>query len=561
MPPADPPIDRGLIREILTAYQAHSCAIRAEFVSSKSEFKCFLQDFVTADGIDDRCVTNGAQRLFILGSGMKSLINFALYRMIEEGGDVFGNDHEVRRLMANAWEADAFGLYNALRKLRKLPAAMVPAKYTPYLCQLMTHTNAFPAFQRGLIALDGTFIMSEDTFCETVANIMDSIPKPSKGKFCYSNWNTLFLAFIIEHATGEPLSQALKRIVLNYCGMNNTCFDLETLRKKEHMIVSPHVTTAESGLLQTDIPSFLDSGAALAIGGGFSCVEDMTRFLQVLHGRVLNGDERFRDIFFRSEDEITDGECIKRSFLGGIFSDLDSEATGSESFERIPGSKVYTLGRYDGQSIAAISKAGAVRGYASHFFIIPKMGMIMSVMTNTSGVADPSLVVSQFIIQSVLGLKPAIRFSRQMMAEIFKEKQSILKSDTRCHQADKGFSSQECKELQGEYVETLTRRHLIIEQAGQNTLRAYMKESSRSTSIQTTKMKLIKIAENVVTFLPELSNVAIDTYHSWKLVEFQVKRSREGKIYALDRADITSSPKLRSTWYNDFNESFKHVDG
>jgi hypothetical protein len=104
----DPKPQKQVIRATLAAENAHSCAFRAQYVSQSGTDVPPLHDFATAHGIDENTMIYGADTLFALGSGMKLLINFALYRMIEVVGVC--TDDTVRLKLKDAWDKPAYEL-------------------------------------------------------------------------------------------------------------------------------------------------------------------------------------------------------------------------------------------------------------------------------------------------------------------------------------------------------------------------------------------------------------------------------------------------------------------
>ena len=552
-----PKIRKNVVEAILTAQKAHSCAFRAEVVSESSPEEPVLQDYATADGVDDESMTTtGADKLFAFGSGMKLIINFALYRIMEDWKTVLKDD-KVKAMMRDAWNKPAFGIYNELRDHRGLPQWREPQHRSPSVIQLMTHSYGFLAHRRGLFGPDGTFLMSEETFGQIFAPLVDRPSNIQVGDFCYSNWNTMLLGFIIRHATGQSLANALKVIVLDYCQMSNTVLDRETFEQNRDKIARPNVSTAISGSKESSIVWFLDDDAALAVGGGFSCVEDMTKLLKSMLKPAMNEVDRIKEKLFHSNVTIIDQGIHRWSFPSGICGPLDSEATGSESFERIPGSKIYKLGRHSGKSLNAISKAGVVRGYACHFYMIPYRKLVVAVMTNTSGIADPSQMVAQYLIQEIVGLDPPLDAFGYKASEIYTRNRNLLKSEATCHRPHLGFSSKEQENLPGRYVETITRQRIVIKRLDHDQLCAYIEEGCERQPRQTSQMKLIKIANDTITFSPFLWNLAVDAYHAWRNFGLQIKTRNNGEVIALANAAGLPDSEQSANGHSAFNEYYE----
>jgi CubicO group peptidase (beta-lactamase class C family) len=303
-----PKIRKDIIEAILTAQHAHSCAFHIETVSESSPEEPPTHDYATASGVDnENTITAGADKRYAIGSGMKLMINVALYRMMEDGKTVLKDD-KVRGMMRSAWDTPAFPLYNELRRYRGLSEWTQPWKPNPTVIQLMRHTHAFLAHQRGLVGPDGRFLMSEETFGQTFAALVNSTSSTQVGEFCYSNWNAMLLGFIIKHAYAKdaPLADALKCIVLDFANMTNTILDRATFEQNKGRIARPNISTAVSESHESDFLDFLDDDAALAVGGGFSCVEDMAKLLKFMLKARLDGDEMMKRKFFSSTDTFAD---------------------------------------------------------------------------------------------------------------------------------------------------------------------------------------------------------------------------------------------------------------
>jgi CubicO group peptidase (beta-lactamase class C family) len=548
----DAKVYKPVIEAMLSAQKAHSCAFWAEIVSEPNSEESALRDYATADGVDIESTTIGVDSLFALGSGMKLFINFALYRMMEEWETVL-DDTEVQEMMRHAWNEPAFALYNTLRDHRGLSQWVEPRSCTPSVNQLITHSYGFPAHQRGLFGPDGSFLMSEETFGQTFAALVDSHSQAQGGDYNYSNWNTILLGFIIRHATGQPLAEALKSIVLDHCQMNNTVLDPNTFEQKRDKIAHPHVNTLESTCLESLPLNFLDNDAALAVGGGFSCVRDVAQLLKYLLKRAIDRDKIITEKFFQSKDIIKGEKLGRCSFPSGIYASLDSEATGSQSFERFPRSKIYKLGRKDGDSVMAISKAGAVRGYSCHFYMIPLLHLIVAVMTNTSGIADPSHIISQYIIQQIAQLYPQLDNIEQKASKIYTRNQQFLKREAACYRPLRDFSSEEQRDLQGRFIEATTRQCIVIQVSEGGQLFAYIEEGCGEQPRQTSRMRLIKIAKNMLAFSPSPQHLAVDAYHAWRNVGLRIRKygGEIRELVIIDEPAVTGGSNSRVAAFNE----------
>ena len=551
-------ISKHVVQGILQAQKAQSCAYRVEFVQALNPKHSFLQDYVTAGEVNKNSENMlDADVIFPVGSG-SLIVHFALWRIMVNTTTAL-EDEVVQSMMREAWNVDAFALYNKLRLHRGL-REWKPPHHRPSIHRLMTHSKAYLAHTRGLFGPDGTFLMSEGTFGRIFADLVDNPSNESTADFCCSDWNTMLLGFIIRHATGQTtLANALKVIVLDYCKMSNTVLDRAAFELKKDRIARPYVSTAVSQSQGTSMLDFLDNDAALAVCGGWSSVEDMTLLLKEILKPALD-DEGYLNqrafSLFSYYSKYAHEESGIAELPVGTYGYLDSSAAGSQSFERFPGSRIFKLGCCDGEPILAISKAGAVRGYANHFYILPSKGLVLAVMTNTSGVADPSQIVAQYILQETLGLSPPLDHFDDKASEIYTTNQAILSSVATCHGRHLGFSSDEREKLPGRYIEDVTGQMIVISQLGDHELLAYIQNDDDDESSRTSDMLLIKITEATLALSPYTQNLAFDAYHSWKTFGLEMKESSTGTVIAL--AGI-GRPESDSAYYT-FKETYKRVE-
>ena len=560
-----PDLDRSVIRAILTAQHGHSCSYGIASVSRSIDRVSPYYRHVTVDGVDNGSTTTAAtDQLYAVGSGMKPIINLALYRLMQEGeavledGKAVLEDNEVRNMMRDAWDKRAFQLCNKLRKYRDQREWKQPREWDPTVRELMTHMRGFPKHQRGLFGPDGSFLMSEETFGQTFAGLVDRYPHVEREGFYYSNWNISLLGFIIKYATGTSLANALKRLVLTPCGMRNTILDKETFKQKERNIAPANINTAVYGSQQSSFPHVFNDDAALAVVGGFSCVEDMTSLFQYM----LDGDNDMTATLFYSPSSFYHKGTKVLSFPTGICAKLDSQATGFESFERIPGSITHQLGRDSGKSVEAISKAGAVRGYSCHFYMIPYKKLVIVVMTNTSGIADSSQLLAQYLIQQMVRLDPPTASFGTIASGIYNRNLNILANQATCHRPQLVFSGEEIDQLPGRYIETTTQQRIIIRKSNhdQNQLSVHIEEGGGSESKRSSEMMLIKIAEDILALLPHLRYLAIDAYESWRNFGLKIKRSSNGDVSALTKATEHAILGPRAEEHSTFNEYYERRD-
>jgi hypothetical protein len=318
--------------------------------------------------------------------------------------------------------------------------------------------------------------------------------------------------------------------------MGNTILDQPSFERARDRIAQPYVQTIDSLSRESSLVIFHDDNAALAVGGGFSCVEDMTKLLQHILEPVINGDEKAIEIFLTGKPALRVAEDTKfASFSSGIYAPLDSELTGSESFERFPQSSVFNLGQHEGESISAISKAGAVRGFACHFYMIPYQRLVMAVMTNVSGIADPSHLLAQYLIEEILDLKPSISQLSLKASNKLADNRAFLKENAVCYRPHLGFTLAERENLRGHYVEATTRQRIVVDDKANGSMSAYIEEGYGQSRRRTSNMTLIKIAPNTIAFSPAPEELAIDAHHAWRTFALSIKVRGNGEVDALVR--------------------------
>jgi hypothetical protein len=192
--------------------------------------------------------------------------------------------------------------------------------------------------------------------------------------------------------------------------------------------------------------------------------------------------------------------------------------------------------------------------------MIPYQRLVIAVMTNTSGIADPSQMVAQYLIQEILRLSPRMDPFEEKASQIYTGNRDILRREATCHRAHLGFSSEEQEKLQGCYIEAITQQRLFIQESNDYELSAYIREGCGHQPRRTSEMQLIKIAKDTIALSPLRQELAVDAYHAWRSFALEIKTRNDGKVYALVKATglpiLGQSDNRQST----FNECYERRD-
>ncbi len=245
---------------------------------------------------------------------------------------------------------------------------------------LLTHTSGIPATGYAESLLRGFFGAKE--YWKPYSNPRDALlylekavregwylGKPGQ-RFFYLNEGYVVLGLIVEAVSGEPYRSFVREKILRELGMNHTCFlggcpdglDMAT----------PYAPGSPPR--SVTIPSGIE-----ADGGLLSNVVDMLKYVEALSTR--------------SEPVMDSAEIMERAYVKVPWQVLGGESYGY-GLLLIPG--------FDGKMIAG--HGGSVLGYTAWMGYIPREGIGVVVMSNTTGY--PLMLIGLASLSSIMNGDP-----------------------------------------------------------------------------------------------------------------------------------------------------------
>lgn len=528
-------VDIKKIGKLLRDLNGHSCAFYAEIHNNgKTTFDQGAIELLA----NDEQKTIDINTLFAYGSFQKTLfINLALDKIMT--GQLV-NNVEKRMCVMNAWDRPALTVLNELRRADGDGPLSVPTKPTPTILEVLTHIDAFFYDHKHLFGPDGAVLMCEKTLAELLRQADEAEQPRQRGCYHYSNFNHIIAAMIVCRATDMSLSDALQELVLKneqgVLGLKKTIISEQMLKDNEYPIAEPYVIT-QNGTFQATRRDYFRDDLELAVGGGYSCVRDIAKLLRFYMEALSSKDTVITDRLLSSEVNLKIAGVDCQSSLTGLRIPLNSRAVTSESIEGAFQRSYYDLGKKHGENVDAILKAGTVRGYSSHYFILPRARLFLVVMTNSSGVVDPSLHISLYVLKELLNIRSSADIQAQA-PQILVTQRSIATSRTASLSLALDFDASEVTELEASYIDSrISMRMDIVILSGTNKLGVRL-ANYLSPSKCTSVMRLVKIAEGTLAVVPEPAETAIDLYVTWP--DFVLRFEKiAGSITSLRRLPVT----------------------
>lgn len=480
--------------------------------------------------------------LFGFGSFQKTIIAVAMYRIIEEGAGIKEQANKeqaikVQKVMKDAWERLAFEVVNELLEIRGGSTITPPSMKAPTIKQILQHESALAPDQRYLFGPEGSFLMSDDLFKEVITSLIDREHSNEGPHYRYSSWNTILAALIVKLAYGSTLAAALRTTVLDRCEMTNTILSLKEFESGQHDIAEAFTSTfSNPECRRISPPQYFSDTAELAAGGGYSCVQDIAKLLKWILDLLLDGKSAKSKAFQSSLVKTEDGD--HNSTIFGIKTRLDSLVTGSQSFDHQWQKEVYKLGCFRSENVEAISKAGAIKGYSCHYYLIPTFHMFTIVMTNSSGILDPSNHISQCLIQQLLHLRPKVRKWGKKIELIQSMKLKDLEPFFGSQVVDERLSQNALAEYVGTFTHAQSKQKIIVQRSQDGRIDVFIQgsvEPRKPTKnlVMTRKPGITRNSDVILALFSEPEDSSIDECDSWKGLELKVVR-RGSEVFALE---------------------------
>jgi CubicO group peptidase (beta-lactamase class C family) len=527
--------DEEEIKEAQRATGAPGVVVHAELVGDYASLSPLTRAYNISCSTKTKDVSEST--LFGYGSFQKTIIAVAMYWIIEEGVGIKEQGRKVKELMKDAWEKPVFAVVNELLEIRGYSIIPPPSAKSPTIKQTLQHESALAPNQRYLWGPEGSFLMGDDLFKEVVTGLIDREYGNKGSHSRYSSWNTILAAFIVTLACGSSLAAALRTTVLDRYKMTNTILSFEEFESGEHDIAEAFTTTFDnSECRRIPSPQHFSDTAELAVGGGYSCVEDIAKLLREILVLSIDPESRMNELLYSFTVKTEDGKY--RSTICGLYAPLDSSMTGSQSFDHPWQKEVYKLERSESERVKAISKAGAVKGYSCHYYLIPTFRTFTIVMTNSSGILDPSNHISQCLIQQVLNLQPRVKNIGKKIRLIQEMKRKDLEPFFGNQSIGERLSSDDLVEYIGTFIHAESKQKIVIQRSQDGRIEVFIQgsvEPKKQTKnlVIMRKPDITKKGDVILSLFSESEDSSIDEYDSWRGLELKVVR-RGSEVVSLE---------------------------
>jgi CubicO group peptidase (beta-lactamase class C family) len=382
---------------------------------------------------------NGGTTIYAIGSLTKLLIALLMSIIVDRLS--YSNEPEdepyrrLRKSYPDPWDTSFTILFNNFsdRKMSTLPK-------NPTLRHVLLHFNSLPSMNSILLAPDGTSLMSIKEFLDVAPRLAGAACKTHEGDYIeYSNGNYILIGLLIQAIAPQQdtLQTLMAKYVFQPLGMIHTYMNRSDLGDVRY--ARPHVVSTNGRQELIDTSGYGADAIVNPAMAAYSCTRDIAILLRNLLGS-LDGDESMfkQDLvlrLLRPEGKL-DKIGNDRQTLCGIYTTLDTSIPGSMSINRlITPTKVcstYRLGVRVGKEVAHIPAyymTGAVNGYASCFYFIPKHSTFVIVLTNTSGRIDASDHISRLILQEIFDLERTPLQIALLSTKLLDKNLDIQKSD------------------------------------------------------------------------------------------------------------------------------------
>ncbi|UCG85791.1 MAG: serine hydrolase [Gemmatimonadota bacterium] len=236
--------------------------------------------------------------------------------------------------------------------------------------QLLTHSSGIPSYT-GLPDFDE---MARDRYAPdsfiTVFSELDLEFEPGSA-FRYNNSGYFLLGVIIERVTGTSYEEALRTMVLDPLGLDETGYD------HHERIIDGRATGYSKRLTGYDVAAYLDMSLPYAAGSMYSTVRDLHKWDRLLYSDSVFGNSASKELMFTP--------YIQDYAYGWIVRDIP---VGPDS-----------------SMVKLVGHGGGINGFVTGFWRLVDDGYVVIVMDNTAGdrVAD----IQRGIVDILYGEIPA----------------------------------------------------------------------------------------------------------------------------------------------------------
>lgn len=188
-------------------------------------------------------------------------------------------------------------------------------------------------------------------------------------EFSYSNDCYALLGTIVQRVSGISFEQFVKEYILDPCGMEHTCFEIDDLKEYENITSLYAARNREDGIEVYESPVWWESPAMRGAGALKSTVNDMLKYAEIIRNEGKVGGK-----------QILSAESVK--------------AMTTPYIECSPG-RFYGYGfmitpNYHGGTL--VEHGGNLKAIASQLCIIPERGITGMILTNLAGVPATTIM-------------------------------------------------------------------------------------------------------------------------------------------------------------------------
>jgi CubicO group peptidase (beta-lactamase class C family) len=188
-------------------------------------------------------------------------------------------------------------------------------------------------------------------------------------EFSYSNDSYALLGTIVQRVSGISFEQFVKNYILEPCGMEHTCFEIDELKDYDNITSLYAARKVEDGMEVYESPVWWESPSMRGAGALKSTVNDMLKYAEIIRNKGKVGDKL---ILSKESVELMITpyiECSPGRFYGYGFMITPDYHGG-------------TLVEHGGNS----------KAIASQLCIIPERGITGMILTNLAGVPATTIM-------------------------------------------------------------------------------------------------------------------------------------------------------------------------
>lgn len=402
----------GVFRQILRITGVAQADIHIEKVKATAQHQTIHEN---EEDDHENSGDHDGTNIYAIGSLTKVLVALLMSVIVDKLSFSDEPEDEPYRRLQNLgrdpWDISFTTLFNTFSDTEM---SLLPK--TPSLRQVLLHYNSIPPMNWALLAPEGTSLMSADEFLNAAPRLTEFAHNPTDLNYNeYSNGNYILIGLLIKAIAPQKdtLEVLMKRHIFQPLGMTRTFMNRSELG--DIPCAQPHAISATGQRELIDTPRYLADTIMTPAMGAYSCTRDIAILLRNLQNSIDRGESIFpRDLVMSliKPEGLLDRTAKDAYSLCGISTALDRSIPGSKSINRLITSTIYSAYRLglrfsgtDWGSVGAYYQAGAVNGYASCFYFMPKHGTFVIVLTNTSGFIDASDHISRFILQEIFDLK------------------------------------------------------------------------------------------------------------------------------------------------------------